>query len=58
MAKKYQLLDWSLREDKKSAEKVLKDLKKQGHNVQLRPLKGKRIPKGFKYGIYFKRSKK
>jgi len=44
--KRYKLLPWTLTNDKKQAEEILKALKKEGYNVELRTC--------FKYGIYIK----
>ena len=43
------LLPWTLTNDKKQAEEILKALKEEGYNVEL-----KALPPRPKYGIYIK----
>jgi len=49
----FKLLNWAMYHDKELAEKRLEELKKEGHNVELRELKpSAKNTDDFKWGIY------
>ena len=53
--KRYELLPATLRESKKEAEQAAEDLRKHGHDVNVRSTKRLKGNNGFPYGVYIRK---